>query len=64
MEIRALYSRVFDENGNVKPCGRRNCIELIRVLESETNINCGDKDTGYMNVENIKKAYAQVMSRE
>ena len=59
MEITTLYERVFDEDGNIKPCGRKKCIDLIMALEQATNIPCGDKNTGYMSVENIKRAYTQ-----
>lgn len=49
------YDRVFDEEGNVKNCGRGACIDLIlSAFILDPSQSYGDSSTGYMNVENIK----------
>lgn len=54
------YNRVFDENGEIKLCGRYACMGLITSLENiqkrVEGLDFGNKETGMMNVENIKKA--------
>ena len=48
------FEKVFDEEGNVKACGREACKELInmcKVQDSQTDF--GDPMTGMMNVRNI-----------
>jgi hypothetical protein len=50
---------VFDEDGNIKVCGREACKALIRECEDRCpDIDFGDSETGMMNVENIKKMFA------
>ena len=50
------YHKVFDENGNVKACGREACIDLINMCKVEEPLtDFGNPMTGMMNVENIQK---------
>ena len=55
--LKSLYDIVFDEDGNVKPCGRQNCINLITFINGVTHTEgiYGNKDTGHMEVEAIKQ---------
>ena len=46
--ITTLYERVFDDEGNVKACGRRACQELMMALERFVGTSCGDKENGYI----------------
>ena len=56
-----LYERAFDDEGNVKACGREVCQELILLSNQiETNVNHGNAYTGMMNVEAIKKLKAHI----
>lgn len=55
-EIIEAYKKVFDEDGNVQLCGREKCKNLIRILKQQIpEVNFGDEETGFMNIENIKK---------
>lgn len=55
------YRRVFDNNGNIKPCGREACKDLISACEQLCpDIDFGDNKTGMMHVVNIKKLYAEI----
>lgn len=54
-DIKKLYVEVFDENGNVRLCGREKCKELIMVCQLKwPDIDFGDITSGFMNVDNIK----------
>ena len=49
-----LFCEVFDEDYNIKPCGREKCKQLIHlcnILNYEYQF--GDEETGFMNVPNI-----------
>lgn len=55
-EFLQAYDAVFDETGCIKPCGRETTQRLIRAaLSMKPYGKFGDLQTGYMNVEEIKK---------
>lgn len=57
-ELKNQYSKVFDSEGNVKNCGRDDCICLIEMLNIEDPItDFGNVKTGFMNIENVKKFF-------
>lgn len=60
--ITTLYERVFDDEGNVKACGRRACQELMMALERFVGTSCGDKENGYMNIPAVKDAYRRYIN--
>ena len=50
-----LYDQVFDENGEVKACGRKVCQEIILLSDQiEHGVKHGDPYTCFMDVESIK----------
>ena len=54
-ELLNYYDRVFDQNGNIKPCGRFTCQRLIELSDKlEPGISHGDAKTGMMKVKKIK----------
>ena len=60
-KFKALFSEVFDTNGDVTACGRVKCIEIIKLCSSIDNSKSyGDMDTGFMNIENIKSLYSKL----
>lgn len=58
--LKEQYDNVFNENGEIRLCGRYSCMELIvrlnNIKESFSKLNFGDVETGMMNPEDIKKA--------
>lgn len=53
--ITELYENIFDENGNIKVCGRYICKELITELNRKyPGIDFGNIYTGFLNIENVK----------
>ena len=53
------YKEVFNEDGTIKPCGRKKCIQLIEAAEElfpeEPAEKFGSTSTGIMNVIELKK---------
>ena len=45
-EFERLFTRVFDENNQIKRCGRDACIELIEYVENTYNIEVGREKQG------------------
>lgn len=57
-EFFEAYEAVFDENGDVRKCGRDACIKLIELCEQKNHmLYFGDLETGFMEKENIKTLY-------
>ena len=60
-KFKNLYNKVFDNNGNIKACGRESCINLIIVSgQIDETVYYGNSDTGVMNVANINKLYNSI----
>lgn len=62
-EIEYIYNRVFDENGEIKACGREVCKTLINVINQETSVYVGNPETGMMDIDNIKAEYKKIMEK-
>ena len=63
-DIKVLYDEVFDENGEVKLCGRYACMGLISACEDiEPGTDFGNTDTGFMNIENIKRLVGSLVNK-
>lgn len=58
--LKELYDKCFDEQGNIKQCGRQNCINLILACQKFGGRNYGDIETGYTNVDAIKQLMKEV----
>ena len=54
--FKKLFNRAFDENGDVKACGRDNCKALIEISDIlEPSKKHGDLKTGNMYINSIKE---------
>lgn len=62
-ELEHMYNRVFDENGEIKACGREVCKTLINVINQETSAYVGNPETGMMDIDNIKAEYKKIMEK-
>jgi len=61
-QFKKLYNEVFDANGNIKPCGRRKCIELIELAKQiKPNNNYGNNVNGFLNIIVIKDLYNELV---
>lgn len=54
------YNEVFDSAGNVKACGRQNCIDLMNLAKSIKNGYYGDDLTGRLNILEVKRLYNSI----
>lgn len=59
--LKEYYNAVFDENGDIKLCGRDACKKLIVEMKGYTSVDVGDEDSGFMNVDNMKKEYKRLV---
>lgn len=51
-----LFNLVFDEQNNIKPCGRQTTIKLMEELSRiYPDENFGNIKTGFMNIETVLK---------
>ena len=56
-----IYSKVFNEDGSMKNCGRTVCIQLITLAEQlDETMQFGDKKTGFINIENMCILYNKI----
>lgn len=63
LKFRTDYQKVFTPEGQIKPCGREACKELI---EDANRIGIGDfgnEETGVMNVDAIRGMYDELLYR-
>lgn len=48
------FNEVFDDNYEIKSCGRNDCIRLIELARQiEPSVNFGSIKTGFMNTTNL-----------
>lgn len=59
-ELKQAYNVVFDENGEIKGCGRACTRKLIDLISNHTSVYVGDSKTGMMKVDAIKSAYQKL----
>ena len=59
-EFNTLYNKVFTPDGDIKPCGREMCKNLISLCDiiTDTKDKYGDKEKGFMDVKSIKELKA------
>lgn len=60
-ELISKYNKVFDEEGNIKACGRENCKALIKAIHAVSDKIVGDEETGFMRVDILKKEYKKLV---
>jgi hypothetical protein len=61
-ELKDSYLSVFDEDGNVRACGRALCLRLMLSLKKfRPKVNLGNFDTGVMNVDVVKNMYKSIV---
>jgi hypothetical protein len=61
-ELKAAYDAVFNEDGTMKTCGRKACINLISLMMEHSSEDVGNLDTGMINPEVMKSEYERVIS--
>lgn len=60
-EFFKVYNEVVDSEGNIKACGRENCIRLIEMCRSIDIYNhFGDIKTGRLNISAVTRLYKEI----
>ena len=62
-ELTKAYDAVFDENGQIKTCGRTACINLIVLMRNYTTEDVGDEVTGKIKIEAMKAEYSKICGK-
>ena len=58
IDLRILFHNVFDENEEVKLCGRDACKALIIAMEETyPGESFGNRETGFIDIFKIKRFY-------
>ena len=61
-ELKDDYQAVFDEDDNVKACGRALCLRLMYTLKKfRPNAELGNFETGEMNIKVVKDVYQDII---
>ena len=59
-KLKTLIREVFNSNGEIRPCGREKCKELVSLASQiYPGINFGDPNTGIMNMDTMKELLAK-----
>lgn len=56
-EFKKYYDACFDEHGEMKPCGREVCIELLEYLGDR---KYGDVNTGFVNIKAVNSLHDEL----
>jgi hypothetical protein len=59
-ELKDAYQDVFDENDQIKNCGRVACMRLIHLMKKYSTENVGNPDTGTLEVNTIQSEYHRI----
>lgn len=60
--FKEAYNNVFDENHNIRFCGRQKCIELIEAAEKVQKGSYGNVYTGLLDIDNVKSLYNKLFT--
>ena len=58
----AAYNEVFDENGEMKACGRDVCMKLIVAANNVGDEEYGDLDFGRLDVDAVKRLHNKLFT--
>lgn len=59
--LKAAHDAVFDENGQIKNCGREVCINLINLMRTYTTKDVGNENTGKIEVPTMQAEYHKLI---
>ena len=53
-ELKDAYQDVFDDNDQIKNCGRVACMRLIHLMKKYSTENVGNPDTGTLEINTVQ----------
>jgi hypothetical protein len=60
-ELKDAYQAVFDENDQIKNCGRVACMRLIHIMKKYSTENVGNPDTGTLEINTVQAEYHRIV---
>ena len=60
-ELKDAYQAVFDENDQIKNCGRVACMRLIHIMKMYSTENVGNPDTGTLEINTVQSEYHRIV---
>ena len=60
-ELKDAYQAVFDENDQIKNCGRVACMRLIHIMKKYSTGNVGNPDTGTLEINTVQSEYHRIV---
>jgi len=60
-ELKDAYQAVFDENDQIKNCGRVACMRLIHIMKKYSTENVGNPDTGTLEINTVQSEYHRIV---
>jgi hypothetical protein len=59
--LASAFDAVFNDEGQIKACGRVVCMNLINLMKKYSSENVGDENTGNINFETMKNEYLRIL---
>jgi len=59
-ELKDAYEAVFDENDQIKACGRVACMRLIHLMKKYSTEKVGNPDTGTLEINTVQSEYHRI----
>lgn len=60
-KLASAFDAVFDDEGQIKACGRFACMDLISLMKKHSSKDVGDEKTGNINLETMRNEYLRIL---
>ena len=60
-KLALAFDAVFDNEGEIKACGRATCMDLISLMKKYSSKDVGDEKTGNINLETMRNEYLRIL---
>ncbi len=60
-ELASAFDAVFNDETQIKACGRTACMNLISLMKKYSSMDVGDEKTGNINFETMKNEYLRIL---
>jgi hypothetical protein len=60
-ELTSAFDAVFDDDAQIKACGRIACMNLITLMKKHSSQDVGDEKTGNINFETMKNEFLRIL---
>lgn len=63
-ELKDAYQGVFDDNDQIRNCGRVACMRLIHLMKKYSTENVGNPDTGTLEINTVQSEYHRIVGQK